>query len=1331
MPTAEIKEDVEIKRFLEGHNPKQDVIAVEVPFNSNQAHVFSQYSDSNEKRMEQITFKPFIYIKDFKRLGVKFYDDDKTELGKAMRKLCINVRPLRAKDDNGAIVERLDNGYKYLVETTHSTGYQAIQNFFKNGGVDIWRKSSRKMSFILRKPGPQQRTDGLYTLLEQDGKTYFLYNNVLEQYEIHVPAFYVSRYTERDENGDGFLRLKGDKKDLIQGIDFDVHYYEPKDKYVLTLKTQNEVEKAKLALKLKEAEDALEAEYASKEEEGTDFEAENDDDPERIEAAIEKSVGFFKIDDHSYQENFEHPKVIAWIRAAYPDVESFWWSDYADEALKALKAEKTWSKEDTAERKTLQKERATYDKTKAKAERAKTTYQKRRAKEQEEKEAKLAKLVDKFNDTRHTYNKVSLAYVETNSPLFFTMKREEQFMVSTGIRLFKGIEKYADIHKCIYDIETTGLNPEVDRVFMIGIKDNRGYQKVLVVKKPADDDEERLILGQFFLVLNHINASIVYGYNSENFDWDFVLRRAEILGLDFGHMPEGVRLGKGLARKPGRTIKFGGETETYTQTILQGRTVLDIYHAVRRTMALNSDIQLGNLKYICKYESIAKPNRIYVPGNKIYAIWQENKYYLVNKDTGEYEALTSSWQSEESAQIYLHQYIATKLAEGKPAEYNIQRGKEIVEQYLIDDLWETEQVDARYNEDKFLVGKLLGTSFLRTCTMGGASQWNLIMAAWSYEQNLAIPYTLQAKTFTGGLSRTFMLGKFTNVYKFDFSGLYPSLQLEHDIFPRHDVTNVLKRLLLYFKTTRDHFKYLAGDNSPLPKDERKPYKAKQLPLKILNNSNFGANGSAYFNWADFTCAERITCMGRLYLRNMVQFFQVYGCKATVVDTDGVNMEVPFMMAVDIDGNHLEKSIPTISLRYTYEGKEYKGADAIVAKYNAEVLASPYMKLDNDGMWPSAMNCSRKNYANMEAPDTEKGETEGKIKYVGNTLKQKTMPAYIAEFMKTGIGYLLRDDGKGFVEYYYDYLTKIYTMQMPLRKIANKAKIKESIEDYLNRGADKNGKRLPQKAHMELIIQSGKKVNLGDVVYFVSTGTKKSHSYTSRDKVTKELRAYLITEEEFEAEPDKLSSYNVERYIAAFNKRISALLVVFKPEVRTTLMQVNPTKRNLYTEKGMELISLDNPRAEDDINNFFTLEDSEVDFWNRTGYDPRKVLPEFTTRKTFDGHEFQDTLAKCRKQLEAQGFDLKAYYDHYKNGDLVMGFERKHFLVSKETENKIPVSPSLFPYFEDEFKPFFDSSVYKKVMDLRNLLHNGYAIHKTKEYSISKVENGELVEIKRF
>lgn len=104
-----------------------------------------------------------------------------------------------------------------------------------------------------------------------------------------------------------------------------------------------------------------------------------------------------------------------------------------------------------------------------------------------------------------------------------------------------------------------------------------------------------------------------------------------------------------------------------------------------------------------------------------------------------------------------------------------------------------------------------------------------------------------------------------------------------------------------------------------------------------------------------------------------------------------------------------------------------------------------------------------------------------------------MSVYIEEFLGKSIRMLLDGDGHSFIKFYYEYVDKIYNYQIPLVKIATKAKVKLSIPEYKKKSLLKNkaGNPLPKQAHMELAIKDGIDVTLGDTLYYINTGTSKS------------------------------------------------------------------------------------------------------------------------------------------------------------------------------------------------------------------------------------------------
>ena len=785
---------------------------------------------------------------------------------------------------------------------------------------------------------------------------------------------------------------------------------------------------------------------------------------------------------------------------------------------------------------------------------------------------------------------------EKTKQYFTLLSPVEQYLIDKKKRLFKGIDDYSGVYRFVFDIETTGLDPEVNKIILIGVKDNHGLQKTI----PAfGEDGEKKCIEEFFKIIRELKPTIIGGYNSAFFDWPFILKRAEILGVDIQGLTS-IFTRRGITEKEG-VLKLANEVEPYKQHVIWGFNIIDIAHAVRRAQAINSDIKSWGLKYITKYLEKEKPNRVYVDGEKISSIYLTNDNFYVNPKTGGYRKI-----GEPGTENLLIRY---------PNKFEIWPGRKIVEQYLDDDLYETMVVDDSFSQSTFLLSKLVPTTYERIATMGTATLWKLIMLAWSYENNLAIPAKDEKRAITGGLSRLLNVGYSKNIVKFDYASLYPSIQLVYDVFPDCDVMGVQKSMLKYFRDIRITYKRLAGELKDSDPVMAEMYDRKQLPIKIFINAYFGSlSAPQVFPWGDMNMGETITCTGRQCLRMMIMFFMKKGYKPLVMDTDGVNFETPN----DINEHtYIGKGLNEL----VTEGKEYKGIEADTAEFN-DIFMRNEMGLDIDYTAPACINVSRKNYI---IKLIKKGKE--KIKLTGNTIKSKKLPQYIVEFLDEGLKHLLNGDGLSFIELYYEYVDRIYNKQIPLAKIANKSRVKQSVEDYKKHitKTTKSGSLMSRQAHMELIIQNEYPAGLGDTIYYVNNGTKK----TSGDvqKITKptkkqkqeyeekygvempnnfiEINCYMISEKDIQENPDMLGDYNVLRYLNTFNKRIEPLLCAFKPEIREDILVDNPNDRQFFTKTQCELVN-GYPLKEDSqdkLDEVMTLSDSEVLFWNRVGRDP--------------------------------------------------------------------------------------------------------------------------------
>lgn len=559
--------------------------------------------------------------------------------------------------------------------------------------------------------------------------------------------------------------------------------------------------------------------------------------------------------------------------------------------------------------------------------------------------------------------------VKKRSQQYLIVTPQEQYMIATGKRFFKGYEDYNQVLRLIFDLETEGLIPSKHRIVQIGIRFNRPiqtknglqkYSKILSLTGSTEEEKDKCELELIKLFFKHIKfckPDIVTAHNCENFDWWFIAERCKALGTTIEEVSKVFFEGETIRKNTRETIlKLGGEVETFYQTIVPNTIITDSLHAVRRAQAIDSNMEKADLKYVTRYSKIVKPNRVYVPGDIISKTWKDlEEHYAFNDADGDWYKYDPNYtvntkkfnkgMGKKGFTMYTRNYIADG--------YELVSGKYIVERYLKDDLWECDKVEHRYNGSNFLISKMLPVPFQKCCTMGTAGQWKSIMLAWSYEKDLAIPMFSERKTFTGGLSRLLQVGFIDNVAKLDYNSLYPSITLTWDISDAEkDLMGAMLFFLEYVLLQREKYKGLmkkAGklkdklekelemftgseedankikENIRKAAEEKSSNDKKQLPLKILGNSFFGSYGAPnVFPFGSIVCAERITCTGRMCLRLMISHFNKLGYEPIVGDsfTGDTPLFIKYKKTGEIDIKPIEEIIDDKSIQVDDLGREY-------------------------------------------------------------------------------------------------------------------------------------------------------------------------------------------------------------------------------------------------------------------------------------------------------------------------------------------------------------------------------------------------------------------------
>ena len=762
----------------------------------------------------------------------------------------------------------------------------------------------------------------------------------------------------------------------------------------------------------------------------------------------------------------------------------------------------------------------------------------------------------------------------------------EQFMIQTGKRQFKTYDDYDQLLRIEFDLETEGLDPQKDCISQIGIRTNRGFEQIIPVLGEGEEKwiNEIKALEQFFRIIRQIDGDVLTGHNIENFDLWFIDERLKLRGSSLEKFTEHLFPHRGIYKaNKQKVLKLGGDMEYYTPTIMWGTNITDSLFAVRRAQALNSNIKKADLKYITKFAKLNKPNRVYVPGKIINDTWiDEKKRYAHNDENGHWFKITKTllqktFSNDNNVETKRYELLDnnTKLYDIKENEtFNIVSGRYIVERYLLDDLYETDKVELSFNQTNYQICKMLPVPFEKMCTMGTAAIWKYIMLTWSYENNLAIPELIDTHAFTGGLSRLLVTGYVDRIIKLDYNSLYPSIILTHDINTDIDIMGAMSMMLEYILTKREEYK---GEKKSADKKVReitqllenqpnneqlladlKTYKSKytlfdnmQSAIKVIGNGFFGSYGSgSVFPHSDLICAEETTCTGRMALRLMIGWFTNLGYKPLVGDTDGFNFQMPKEFRYTKEHPYIGKGLN----RLVKEGKEYIDEWGDIMEFN-DLFMRNKMGLDEDEVIPANITCARKNYLDLL--------DNGEVKMVGNTLKSKKMPIYIEKFIAKAAELLLHNKGKEFIEYYYDYIEKIYNMQIPLKDIASVGKIKTSIKEYKEgcKQLTAAGSKKARQAWYELAIKENLNVNMGDSIYYINTGKKKGDSDVKR--ITKFY--YMNNGEKIDYAVDEKGEKMLDRRgnVISLTKYLEKQFNLYKKEHKGTKTKIYDFGKTLF------------------------------------------------------------------------------------------------------------------------------------------------------------------------
>ncbi|HEX6049005.1 MAG TPA: ribonuclease H-like domain-containing protein [Gemmatimonadaceae bacterium] len=418
---------------------------------------------------------------------------------------------------------------------------------------------------------------------------------------------------------------------------------------------------------------------------------------------------------------------------------------------------------------------------------------------------------------------------------------EEQYLVATGRTHFRGLT-FDQVQRLQFDLETTGLDAAVDRIFMISVRYPTGETEALEARD-ATDAAEAEVIRQLLAKVAAADPDAIENHNLHGFDLPFINRRARRLGVP-------ITLGRigppGFRQRAAQRGVATDDSRRRVRLVAPGRELIDTMDAVIRYDFSTRSLPSHGLKAVARHLGLAAPDREYIRGAEIYETYR--------------------------------------------------RDPDRVRRYSIADVEEVAGISRMLGGAAFALAQMAPRRYERLSDAGAATGVIDPMLVRAYvHAGHALPAHQgdDGTSHSGAALHLFATGVAHRVVKVDVASLYPSLMRQYRIGPQRDELNALLALVDGLVERRLQAKAL-GRAAPAGSPERHTHEAMSAAMKIVVNSAYGylAAGGDMTRFADVHAANEVTRRGREVLELICRALADRGVTLLEADTDGVYFAVP-------------------------------------------------------------------------------------------------------------------------------------------------------------------------------------------------------------------------------------------------------------------------------------------------------------------------------------------------------------------------------------------------------------------------------------------------------
>ena len=566
--------------------------------------------------------------------------------------------------------------------------------------------------------------------------------------------------------------------------------------------------------------------------------------------------------------------------------------------------------------------------------------------------------ISAFYEGKNILNKNKVVFFEADFPIV------KKFIHDTGVKPLhiyeknspndplalsedKGMMDGSKLKSLAFDIETYGdeINFDKNPILMISLygKDKgRTFKKVISWVKDKKGNlpsfvvqvnSEKELLIKFTEFVNKFNPDILVGYSSDNFDFPYILKRAEINSVD---------------------VLFNGQKPSFRRS-------------KRPSVHVPSFVHIDLFKVVRNFIASTLKTDSYDLNSVAMELLGEGKEKVDLSD------LSRSWQDNDLNDFYYYNL--------KDSEITFKLFNKILPNLMeLVSMTHLPLFDvSRMSYSQIVEWHLIFEAEKRSILVPNKPDHNEILARAkrSYEG----AFVFQPKP-----------GIYDSIIIFDFKSLYPTIIDAHNISPDSLRCSCCKNKKESHVPGFDKYwfclkkrglipeviKHLIEERTKLKKEikESKKHnlilKAREQVLKRVANSMYGYMGFFGSRWYCFECVESITAYGRYYITNVINKAEKEGFKVIYSDTDSIFISLGGKTKEDAKNfvDSINKSLPGM-MHLSYQGFYPRGL-FVSAKLSNTGAKKKYALLNEDGTLKFVgLELVRRNYCPLAKEVQEK------------------------------------------------------------------------------------------------------------------------------------------------------------------------------------------------------------------------------------------------------------------------------------------------------------------------------------------------------------------------